>query len=68
MSQAAHEFLNVYEAEMGRRVANLELWELATAARPMFSLQSWGIGASPKKERFSQFIADARKRSSSKLT
>jgi aminoglycoside phosphotransferase (APT) family kinase protein len=61
MSKAADEFLSVYEMDAGRRVANLGLWELAAAARPMFNPQGW-ITESPAKERFSQFIADARKR------
>lgn len=64
MSEAADEFLSVYEAEMGRRVANLGLWELAAAARPMFNPEGW-ISESPAKERFSQFIADARRRADS---
>jgi len=62
LGEAADEFLSVYEAKMGQRVANLELWELAAAARPMFSPQSWGIAASPVKERFSRFITDVRRR------
>jgi hypothetical protein len=32
---AADELLNVYESEMGRRVANLDLWEYAVTPRPM---------------------------------
>jgi hypothetical protein len=64
MGQAADEFLSVYEAEMGRRVANLALWELAAAARPMFHAEGW-ITESPAKERFRQFIEDARRRAES---
>jgi aminoglycoside phosphotransferase (APT) family kinase protein len=56
--RAADEFLNVYEAEMGRRVANLEFWELAAAVRPMFSPEGW-ITESPAKERFGQFVEGA---------
>lgn len=56
--RAADEFLNVYEAEMGRRVANLGFWELAAAARPMHNPEGW-ITGSPAEERFAQFIADA---------
>ncbi|MBN1810954.1 MAG: phosphotransferase [Anaerolineae bacterium] len=59
--RAADEFLNVYEAEIGRRVVNLGFWELAAAARPMFSPEGWITGP-PAKERFGQFIADARMR------
>lgn len=64
MSEAADEFLRVYETEVGRRVANLGLWELAAAARPMHNPEGW-ITGSPAKERFSQFIADGRRRVSS---
>jgi aminoglycoside phosphotransferase (APT) family kinase protein len=59
--RAADEFLHVYEAEMGRQVANLGFWELAAAARPMFSPGGW-IAESPARERFRQFVAQARRR------
>lgn len=59
--QAADEFLYVYEAEVGRRVANLGFWELAAAARPMHDPEGW-ITGSPAEERFAQFIADATER------
>jgi aminoglycoside phosphotransferase (APT) family kinase protein len=59
--RAADEFLNFYEAEMGRRVANLGFWELAAAARPMHNPKGWITGA-PAEERFGQFIADATER------
>jgi aminoglycoside phosphotransferase (APT) family kinase protein len=59
--QAADEFLNVYEAEMGQRVANLGFWELAAAARPMFSPAGW-ITEPLVQGRFGQFVADARRR------
>lgn len=63
MGETADEFLRVYEMETGQQVANLELWELAAATRPMFRPEGW-ITASPAKERFSQFIADAVRRAS----
>jgi aminoglycoside phosphotransferase (APT) family kinase protein len=56
--RASDEFLNVYEAEMGRRVANLGFWELAAAIRPIHSPVGW-ITGSLAEERFGQFIADA---------
>lgn len=59
--RTADEFLNVYEAEMGRRVANLGFWELAAAARPMHHPEGWVTGW-PAGERFRQFIADATER------
>jgi len=60
MDQAADDFLAAYEADMGP-VANLGFWELAAAARPMFDPAGW-IEEPPAKERFRQFIADAKKR------
>ena len=59
--RAADEFLNVYEAEIGRRVANLGFWELAAAARPMFNPAGW-LTEPLVQERFGQLIADARRR------
>lgn len=61
LREAAEEFLATYERETGRRVANLGLWELAAAARPMFNPGGW-ITESSAKEPFSRFIADARAR------
>ena len=57
----ADEFLRAYEAEMGRPTANLGLWELAAAVRPMFG---WGdeIYESPAKERLEGFIANGIRR------
>jgi len=60
LSQAADEFLRVYEAASGHPLVNLGFWELAAAARPMFSPQRW-VDQSPQKEDFSQFIAQAEK-------
>jgi aminoglycoside phosphotransferase (APT) family kinase protein len=54
----ADEFLDAYEREAGQRVSNLGFWELAAAARPMFSPEGWFDGP-PAKERFSQFIDDS---------
>lgn len=56
--QAAEEFLTVYEAEMGRPIANLGLWELAAAVRPMFNPAGW-IDQSPARERFTRFVMEA---------
>jgi aminoglycoside phosphotransferase (APT) family kinase protein len=55
MQTAADEFLQVYEAEMGKPVSNLKLWQLAAAIRPMFNPEGW-ISESPAIERFTQFI------------
>ena len=55
MQSAADEFLQAYEAETGTPVANLKLWELAAAVRPMFSPEGW-ISKSPARERFTQLI------------
>lgn len=58
MGQVAEAFLQAYEAEMGRRVANLGVWELAAAARPMFN-QGHRIAESPGRELFRAFIGEA---------
>lgn len=55
---AADEFLKVYEAEMGRRVANLELWEFAAAPRPMHDPEWKPI----VRQELREFIADTRRR------
>jgi aminoglycoside phosphotransferase (APT) family kinase protein len=55
---AADEFLNVYEAEMGRRTANLALWELAAAVRPMHD-PAW---ESAVRRELRRFIANAIRR------
>jgi hypothetical protein len=58
MGSVADEFVDAYEREAGERVSNLGFWELAAAARPMFSPEGW-IDGSPARERFSRFIAGA---------
>lgn len=50
--------LEAYERTLGRPAENLALWELAAAARPMFSPEGW-VSESPGKERFRWFIDDA---------
>jgi aminoglycoside phosphotransferase (APT) family kinase protein len=61
MGSVADEFVDAYEIEAGQRVSNLGFWELAAAARPMFSPGGW-IDGSPARERFSRFIAGALER------
>lgn len=63
MGDAADDFLSVYETRTGRRVRNLGLWELAAAARPMFSPEG-RITESPAKENFRRFVAGAIRRAS----
>jgi aminoglycoside phosphotransferase (APT) family kinase protein len=58
LPQAADEFLHAYEAAAGHPLANVGIWELAAAARPMFSPQGW-VDQSPQKELFSNFITQA---------
>jgi aminoglycoside phosphotransferase (APT) family kinase protein len=58
---AADEFLKFYEAETGKPVANLGLWQLAASIRPMINPVGW-VSESPAKERFAQFIDDAAQR------
>lgn len=59
--EAEATFLARYEAETGAVVANLALWELAAAARPMHDPAGW-IDCSPARERFRRFVADALRR------
>jgi aminoglycoside phosphotransferase (APT) family kinase protein len=61
MDTAAAEFLQAYEQEAGRPVANLAYWELAAAARPMIDIDGW-ITRPFMAERFRRFIANALKR------
>jgi aminoglycoside phosphotransferase (APT) family kinase protein len=63
MPEAADEFLSAYETAIGHRLANLGFWELAAAARAMYTPEGW-IDQSPSKERFAQFIADGEQRMS----
>jgi aminoglycoside phosphotransferase (APT) family kinase protein len=58
LPKAADEFLSAYQSATSHHLANLGFWELAAAARPMFSPQGW-VDQSPAKERFAQFIAGA---------
>ncbi len=61
LGDVADEFLNTYEVATGQPVTNLGLWELAAAARPMFSPVG-RITESPAREAFRAFIAQARTR------
>jgi aminoglycoside phosphotransferase (APT) family kinase protein len=58
LSKAADVFLSAYQAAIDDDLANLGFWELAAAARPMFSPHGW-VDQSPAKEYFAQFIAGA---------
>ena len=58
LPDAAEEFLRAYESAAGSPLKNLGFWELAAAARPMFSPQGW-VDQSPQKEYFAGFIAQA---------
>ena len=58
MEQAADELLVAYEAEMGRPVANLGFWELASTPRPMHD-PAWGPSV---RQELGRFIADAMRR------
>ena len=55
--QAADEFLAVYEAETGRQVANLALWEFAAAPRPMHD-PAWEAEVRPELR---DFIANVKR-------
>lgn len=51
---AADELLAVYEAEMGRRVANLAFWELAAVPRPLHDPDWLAV----VREELAQFVAN----------
>ncbi len=65
LPNAADEFLNVYEAEMGGKVENLGVWELAACVRPMIDPEDWLVVGMDglHTDLFLQFIADAKERS-----
>ncbi len=56
---AAETFLAAYEAAYGGPVANLALWRLAAAARPLTDPPGWLTNAA-KARRFRQFMREAR--------
>jgi aminoglycoside phosphotransferase (APT) family kinase protein len=59
LDQDAAEFLSTYTSETGSPAANLTLWKLAAAARPIHDPQEWNLGDSPWKERFRSFVQQA---------
>ncbi|NKB71043.1 MAG: phosphotransferase [Candidatus Latescibacteria bacterium] len=61
MDDAADQLLRLYEAQAGRPVANLGLWELAATARPMRELDQW-LTRPFMAQRFRRFIAKAAER------
>lgn len=61
LDDAAETFLRIYEQEIGQRVANLGLWELAASARPMTDPEGW-FTRPFMRERFQRFIANAKAR------
>lgn len=58
LPQAADEFLRAYEEASGHPLANLAFWELAAAARPLYTPVDW-IDTSPAAERFAAFLTGA---------
>jgi aminoglycoside phosphotransferase (APT) family kinase protein len=59
LDQDAVEFLSTYVAETGDSTANLVLWKLAAAARPILDPVGWYLYDSPVKERFRIFVQEA---------
>jgi aminoglycoside phosphotransferase (APT) family kinase protein len=55
----AQEFLSTYQSVTGSPVANLRLWQLAAAARPMLDPKDWQIDRSPWQERFRRYVQEA---------
>ena len=62
LSEAGDEFLRAYESITARTLQNLGFWELAAAVRPMIDPLDWQIDRSPGKERFRNFIEQAKKK------
>lgn len=58
LDQDAVEFLTTYESQTGGPTANLVLWKLAEATRPIHLPEGW-IDNSPVKERFRKFVQEA---------
>jgi aminoglycoside phosphotransferase (APT) family kinase protein len=59
LDDAAEAFLRIYEKAVGQQVANLGLWELAAAARPMIDPSAW-FTRPLMHERFRRFIVNAK--------
>lgn len=62
---AAAVFLDAYSTAVGKPVANLALWQLAAAVRPMFNPDGWAILDATQRERFAAFVEDTLKRAGS---
>lgn len=58
LEQDAQEFLSTYLSVTGCPVANLTLWKLAAAVRPIYLPEGW-IDQSPVRERFRGFVREA---------
>jgi aminoglycoside phosphotransferase (APT) family kinase protein len=58
LDQDAREFLSTYPSVTGSPVANLTLWKLAAAVRPIYLPAGW-IDSSPVRERFRKFVQEA---------
>jgi aminoglycoside phosphotransferase (APT) family kinase protein len=58
LDHEAEAFLATYTAQTGAPVANLNLWKLAAAARPIYIPKGY-IDYSPARERFRQFVRAA---------
>ncbi len=58
LDQDAQEFLSTYISVTGGPVANLALWKLAEAVRPIYLPEGW-IDHSPVRERFRRFVQEA---------
>jgi aminoglycoside phosphotransferase (APT) family kinase protein len=54
---AAEEFLSTYQSVTGNPVANLTLWKLAAAVRPIYLPEGW-IDQSPVRERFRRYVQE----------
>jgi aminoglycoside phosphotransferase (APT) family kinase protein len=61
LEDEAEQFLQVYEKTVGHPVANLGVWEMAAAVRPMLDPTSW-FTRPLMEERFRRFIGNAKAR------
>jgi aminoglycoside phosphotransferase (APT) family kinase protein len=59
---AADEFLRVYELNTGRKIENLDFWELAASVRPMIDPIDWKVDETTGMNILLQFIEFAKKR------
>lgn len=58
LDRHAQEFLSTYQSATGGPVANLILWKLLEAVRPIYMPEGW-IDRSPVRERFRKYVQES---------